>query len=134
MNTFRLQLRFLLPLLVTLGVAAYLALPVMDRLTLRWFSRDLTLRDEDTAADISTFRATWDAWFAQADWVIVPTFQVSARYENLRPGDASVPVQKTLNANVSFLARANIKLMLEYRRDLHDSLNYQFAAVLRAAF
>jgi trehalose 6-phosphate synthase len=46
MNTFRLQLRFLLPLLVTLGVAAYLALPVMDRLTLRWFSRDLTLRDE----------------------------------------------------------------------------------------
>jgi trehalose 6-phosphate synthase len=46
MNTFRLQLRFLLPLLVTLGVAAYLALPVMDRLNLRWFSRDLTLRDE----------------------------------------------------------------------------------------
>jgi len=35
MNTFRLQLRFLVPLLVTLGVAAYLALPLVDRLTLR---------------------------------------------------------------------------------------------------
>jgi trehalose 6-phosphate synthase len=46
MNTLRLQLRFLLPLVVTLGIAAYLALPVMDRLTLRWFSRDLNIRGE----------------------------------------------------------------------------------------
>jgi trehalose-6-phosphate synthase len=46
MNTLRLQLRFLLPLFVTLGIAAYLALPVMDRLTLRWFSRDLNVRAE----------------------------------------------------------------------------------------
>ncbi len=46
MNTVRLQLRFLLPLLLILGVAAYFALPLMDRLTLRWFSRDLTMRGE----------------------------------------------------------------------------------------
>ncbi|HUP05614.1 MAG TPA: trehalose-6-phosphate synthase, partial [Caldimonas sp.] len=46
MNTFRLQLRFLLPLLGVLVLAAYLALPLMDQLTLRWFARDLTLRDE----------------------------------------------------------------------------------------
>jgi len=97
-------------------------------------SDGLTLKDDATAAEISSFRTTWDSWFAQADWVIVPAFQLSARYENLRPGDPSVPVLKTLNANFSFLARANIKLMLEYRRDLHDSLNYQIAAVLRAAF
>jgi len=44
MNTFRLQIRFLLPLILTLVAAAYLALPLMDRLTLRWFSRDLNLR------------------------------------------------------------------------------------------
>jgi len=44
MNTFRLQLRFLVPLLLTLVAAAYLALPLMDRLTLRWFSRDVDLR------------------------------------------------------------------------------------------
>ncbi len=64
----------------------------------------------------------------------MPTFQVSARYENLRAADPSVDTLQFLNANVSFLARANIKLMVEYRRDLHDSQNYQIATVLRAAF
>ncbi|HEX2758647.1 MAG TPA: hypothetical protein VHP60_09140, partial [Thermoanaerobaculia bacterium] len=77
---------------------------------------------------------TWDAWFAQADYVIAPPFQVSVRYENLRPADSSVDTVQALNANFSFLVRANIKLMLEYRRDLHDSQNYQLATVLRAAF
>ncbi len=43
-NTLRLQLRFLVPLVLTLVAAAYLALPLMDRLTLRWFARDLNLR------------------------------------------------------------------------------------------
>ena len=81
---------------------------------------DLSLRDDESGDEISTFRTTWDAWFAQADWVIVPTFQVSARFENLRPADPSVQIQQFLNANVSYLARANIKLMLEYRQDLHD--------------
>ena len=46
MNSLRLQLRFLVPLLATLGLAASLALPLMDQLTLRWFSRDLNLRGE----------------------------------------------------------------------------------------
>ena len=44
MKTFRLQLRFLAPLVVTLVATAYLALPLVDGLTLRWFSRDLNLR------------------------------------------------------------------------------------------
>ncbi|TDP64103.1 trehalose 6-phosphate synthase [Roseateles toxinivorans] len=44
MNTLRLQFRFLVPLVLTLVAAAYLALPLLDSVTLRWFSRDLTLR------------------------------------------------------------------------------------------
>ncbi len=44
MRPLNLQLRFLAPLLVTLVVAAYFALPLMDRLTLRWFARDLNMR------------------------------------------------------------------------------------------
>jgi trehalose 6-phosphate synthase len=44
MKTFRLQLRFLVPLVLILTAAAYLSLPLMDRLTLRWFARDLNLR------------------------------------------------------------------------------------------
>jgi hypothetical protein len=97
-------------------------------------SDDLSLRDDETDAEISRTTRTWDAWFAQADYVIAPPFQVSVRYENLRPADPSVETLQFLNANFSFLVRANIKLMLEYRRDLHDSQNYQLATVLRAAF
>jgi trehalose 6-phosphate synthase len=44
MKNLTLQLRFLLPLVVVIAAAAYLALPVMDRLTLRWFARDLDMR------------------------------------------------------------------------------------------
>ena len=44
MKTLRLQLRFLLPLMVALVGAAYIALPLLDQVTLRWFSRDLNSR------------------------------------------------------------------------------------------
>jgi trehalose 6-phosphate synthase len=53
MKTFRLQLRFLLPLVVILAAAAYLALPLMDRLTLRWFARDMTMRGTLVASALS---------------------------------------------------------------------------------
>ncbi|MGZ5180678.1 MAG: alpha,alpha-trehalose-phosphate synthase (UDP-forming) [Ramlibacter sp.] len=44
MRNLTLQLRFLVPLLIVLALAAYFALPLMDRLTLRWFARDLNMR------------------------------------------------------------------------------------------
>ena len=44
MRTFRLQLRFLVPLVLILAGTAYLAVPLMDKLTLRWFARDLDMR------------------------------------------------------------------------------------------
>ncbi|RYZ04215.1 MAG: trehalose-6-phosphate synthase [Comamonadaceae bacterium] len=53
MQSIRLQLRFLLPLVVILTAAAYLALPLMDRLTLRWFARDLTLCGDFVASALS---------------------------------------------------------------------------------
>ena len=40
------------------------------------------------------------------------------------PADPTVDTMQALNANLSFLVRANIKLMLEYHRDLRDSQNY----------
>src|SRR5207237_8051727 len=40
----RLSLRFVIPLLVALGIFAYAALPLVDKLMLRWFSRDLEVR------------------------------------------------------------------------------------------
>jgi alpha,alpha-trehalose-phosphate synthase [UDP-forming] len=53
MRTLRLQLRFLVPLLLTLIAAAYLVLPVVDRLTLRWFARDLSQRGTLVANTLS---------------------------------------------------------------------------------
>ena len=94
----------------------------------------LQLRDPETGEEINTTKRTYDTWFVQADYVITPPFQVSVRYENLRPADPTVSRIEALNANFSFLAAANIKLMAEYHRDLHNSLDYSIAAILRAAF
>ncbi len=44
LRTLRLQMRFLLPMFVALVAAAYVAVPVLDQVTLRWFSRDLNSR------------------------------------------------------------------------------------------
>jgi hypothetical protein len=94
----------------------------------------LDLRDPDTLSEVNTTTRTYDAWFAQADYVITPPFQLSLRYENLRVADPATPSIRTLNANFSFLARANIKAMLEYNRDLRDAKNYTLATVLRFAY
>jgi len=40
----RLSLRFVIPLLVAIAIFAYAALPLVDKLMLRWFSRDLEVR------------------------------------------------------------------------------------------
>jgi trehalose 6-phosphate synthase/phosphatase len=53
MKTLQLQLRFLIPLLVALVVAALVVLPLMDQLTLRWFSRDLNTRGTLVASALS---------------------------------------------------------------------------------
>ncbi|HSI53357.1 MAG: trehalose-6-phosphate synthase [Ramlibacter sp.] len=53
MKTIRLQLRFLLPLLATLVAAAWLAAPLFDQMTLRWFSRDLSSRGVLVATALS---------------------------------------------------------------------------------
>jgi hypothetical protein len=93
----------------------------------------LALLDNETLEQINETKRSYDAWFAQADYVIRPPFQVSVRYENLRVADPTVPSIRTLNANFSVLIRANIKAMLEYHRDLRQSQNYTLATVLRFA-
>ncbi|TFY98752.1 alpha,alpha-trehalose-phosphate synthase (UDP-forming) [Ramlibacter rhizophilus] len=53
MKTLRLQLRFLLPLLLALAGAAYLASSLLDQLTMRWFTRDLNVRGAAIAAALT---------------------------------------------------------------------------------
>ena len=90
--------------------------------------------DQATGALVNELTPSFDAWFAQADYVIRPPFQVSLRYENLNPADSTADSIRFWNANFSFLSRANIKTMVEYRRDAHESENYQVAGVLRFAY
>ena len=40
----RLSLRYIVPLLVVLSAMAYAVVPLVDRLTVRWFIRDLGIR------------------------------------------------------------------------------------------
>ncbi|WP_332775297.1 alpha,alpha-trehalose-phosphate synthase (UDP-forming) [Polaromonas sp.] len=46
MRSMRLSLRFLIPLILALSALAYLVVPLVDNLTLRWFVRDLDIRSE----------------------------------------------------------------------------------------
>ncbi len=92
----------------------------------------LRIANEASGA-IRNIKPSYNSWLVQADYVIKQPLQASLRYEALRPGDRSVKAAKLLNANLSFLVRANIKAMLEYQRDLNDGQNYQLATVLRFA-
>jgi hypothetical protein len=94
----------------------------------------LQLFQPDSTTLFSSKSPIWKAWFAQADWVIVPPFQTSLRYQQLTPGDPTAPLTKILTANLSFLAYANVKLMVEYNADLVNSKNYTISSVIRAAF
>src|SRR5271166_6909908 len=45
-RSIRLSLRFIAPLVVTLALLAYALVPVVDRLTLRWWVNDLDTRSQ----------------------------------------------------------------------------------------
>jgi hypothetical protein len=85
-------------------------------------------------AFVSQVRPSYNTWFVQGDYVILPPLQASLRYENLKPGDPQAPNTRAIEAALSFFAYANVKTMVEYRRDLHESKNYQIATILRFAF
>jgi hypothetical protein len=94
----------------------------------------LRLLDNETGANLNETTYDYDTWFAQADYVITPTFQGSVRYENLNVADPQIETLQFLNMNLSWLVRANIKALVEYRADLQDSKNYNVTGVVRFAF
>ena len=81
LRTLRLQLRFLLPLAGTLVVAAYLAVPLMDQVTLRWFSRDLNSRGALVANTLSD--AITEALQSGRTARLRPLFERAAQDERL---------------------------------------------------
>lgn len=94
----------------------------------------LQLRDSGNTLVLSETSRDFNAWFVQADYVILPPLQISARYERLTPADSSIKPLRFMNLNLSYLLAANVKTMIEYHKDLNESQNYQIAAILRVAF
>ncbi|HYM62229.1 MAG TPA: hypothetical protein VEZ11_15205 [Thermoanaerobaculia bacterium] len=91
-----------------------------------------TFAADGTRTNTASYR--YNSWFVQADYVFLPPLQGSLRYENLKPGDKSVGSMRALNASLAFFAYANVKTILEYHRDLHNTKNYEVDTVLRVAF
>lgn len=55
----RLSLRFVLPLILVLGLVAYALVPLVDALTLKWFSRDLEIRTQLIATSVQDTLAAY---------------------------------------------------------------------------
>lgn len=81
LSSLRLQLRFLLPLTATLVIAATLAVPLLDQVTLRWFSRDLNSRGLLVANTLSDSVA--EALVARRTGRLQPLFERAAQDERL---------------------------------------------------
>jgi trehalose 6-phosphate synthase len=81
MKTLQLQLRFLIPLLLALVIAALVVLPLMDQLTLRWFSRDLNTRGTAVANALSD--SIEDALNSGSSARLQSLFERAARDERL---------------------------------------------------
>ena len=99
-KTLRLQLRFLLPLAATLIAAAYLAVPLMDQMTLRWFSRDLNSRDVLVANALSD--SVVDALVSGHLGRLQPLFDRAAQDERLVAIGLCGPAGRLLQSTARF--------------------------------
>jgi hypothetical protein len=94
----------------------------------------LNVLNAESAALLSAIEPDYHAWFTQADYVLYPWLQAGFRYETVTPADPSVLSLRTGVFNVSALIRANVKAMVEYRRDMRQGDNHSLNALLRFAF
>ncbi|HLL18806.1 MAG TPA: hypothetical protein VK439_08485, partial [Rubrivivax sp.] len=81
MKTIGLQLRFLLPLAAVLVVTAYMAVPLVDQVTLRWFGRDLNIRGQLLANAMSD--SIGEAIAAQRPARLQPLLERAAQDERM---------------------------------------------------
>ena len=94
----------------------------------------LEVADAATTALLNSIEPSYHSWFTQADYLIYPWLQATARYETVTPADTSVESLRTGVFALSALVRANVKAMVEYARDLRNGDNYSVNGVLRFAF
>jgi hypothetical protein len=90
--------------------------------------------DPDTSEPLGESEPTYHTWFVQGDYVFYPWLHGAMRYEDLTPADRSVESVRVGTLSVSALIRANVKVILEYQRDLRERTNHSLDGVLRLAF
>ena len=94
----------------------------------------LQIADDDESEIIGTAKPAYHAWFTQADYMLYPWLMAAARYETLTPADTGVPSLRIGTLNASALVRANVKVIVEYQRNLREGANHSLDALLRFAF
>ncbi len=94
----------------------------------------LNATDAATGLLIHAIEPDYHVWFTQADYMLYPWLQASGRYETVTPAEPAVPSVRLGTFNVSALVRANVKLMVEYQRDLRQGDNHSLNALLRFGF
>ncbi len=127
LRTLRLQLRFLLPLAATLIVAAYLAVPLMDQVTLRWFSRDLNSRGMLVANALSD--SITDALASSRLARLRPLFDRAAQDERLFALGLCGPQGQLLEATDRFPASLSCAQALQLSREAEPRLALAGGAV-----
>jgi hypothetical protein len=95
---------------------------------------DLNVFSTVTDSLLNAIEPDFHAWFTQADYVIYPWLQASARYATVTPGDPSAESVRIGTFNLSALIRANVKAMVEYQRDLRNGDPHSLNVLLRFAF
>lgn len=94
--------------------------------------RDEIAEYVDSAPDVNTY--TYNTWFLEGDYVLLPWLHPGVRYEWLDPADSEAPNFQRVVPTVSALIRANVKASVEYQRNTGASDDYALNGMLRVLF
>jgi trehalose 6-phosphate synthase len=127
LKTIRLQLRFLVPLVATLVAASYVAVPLMDQVTLRWFSRDLNSRGVLVANTLSD--SISDALSSDLVKRLKPLFERAATDERLYAIGLCSPDGRLLQSTDRFPESLSCAAAIEVARRTDPRLALEGGAV-----
>ena len=115
-----------------LGVDANIFIKDLNVITGYAHGEDTIADYAEMAPDVGKF--TYNAWFIEGDYVLLPWLQPSFRYEWLDPANKEAPNFKRVVPSVTALIRANVKSYLEYQRNVGTSDDYALLAGMRVLF
>lgn len=94
--------------------------------------RDEIAEYVDSVPDVNTY--TYNTWFLEGDYVLLPWLHPGVLYEWLEPADSEAPNFKRVVPKLTALIRANVKTSLEYQRNTGENDDYAVIGTLRVLF